>query len=447
MGAALATWHMGRVIAAYRHHPHHRRTLRQDVVAGWVGISQAQLSRIENGLAMKDLDKLTHWARTLGIPARLLWFKLPGEERIRPETDGRARTLDSPYEATVTELLRETQGDVPMQRRSFLLLTGASATAPALDLLMPGAPVLRAAQDGDRVSSELICVVERTVRQARELDDNEGSGSTLLWSGGIWQNLGKLIIESRHGSAVAARLHTAYIEMSEAYGWMLFDAGHRPQAQRVYQTGIRLAREAENRPDVHRATANLLASAAYSESWHGQHQEAATLLDVADNQAPRALTPPVRAVLASRRIALSGQQGDVGAIRSAEDQARSHLGAPRDGEEPWWSRWLSPQAIDAQTGRALLAAGWPDLAEPYLSSGIASRGQRRDRMLYASELAAARLQTGDLTGACAAAHAALALADQVDSHRVHDHLARVTKTMRRDHGTHLGVRSLLAEQT
>jgi hypothetical protein len=69
MREALASWHMGSVIAAYRSHPFHGRPLRQEIVAGWVGITQAQLSRIESGPAIKDLDKLIQWARTLGIPA------------------------------------------------------------------------------------------------------------------------------------------------------------------------------------------------------------------------------------------------------------------------------------------------------------------------------------------------------------------------------------------
>ncbi|MEK8143438.1 hypothetical protein NKH18_18935 [Streptomyces sp. M10(2022)] len=98
-----------------------------------------------------------------------------------------------------------------MHRRSFLLLSGAVATAPALDLLMAGTPALAAAQDGDRVSAQLTATVEQAVQQARELDDSEGSASTLLWAGGIWQNLGKLITESRYRVAEGVRLppHTS----------------------------------------------------------------------------------------------------------------------------------------------------------------------------------------------------------------------------------------------
>jgi tetratricopeptide (TPR) repeat protein len=68
---------MGAVIAAYRNHPFHGSPLRQETVARWMGLTQAQLSRIESGPAMKDLDKLIQWAELLEIPAHLLWFHLP----------------------------------------------------------------------------------------------------------------------------------------------------------------------------------------------------------------------------------------------------------------------------------------------------------------------------------------------------------------------------------
>ncbi|WP_238435510.1 MULTISPECIES: hypothetical protein [unclassified Frankia] len=36
---ALATWHMGRVIYAYRYHPWHGQALPQELVAGWLGLT------------------------------------------------------------------------------------------------------------------------------------------------------------------------------------------------------------------------------------------------------------------------------------------------------------------------------------------------------------------------------------------------------------------------
>src|SRR3981081_2481981 len=97
MRDALATWHMGLVVAAYRNHPFHGRPLPQETVAGWVGITQAQLSRIESGPPIKDLERLIEWARVLHVPPTLLWFKLPEHRlaRVREEP-GRPASEDGP---------------------------------------------------------------------------------------------------------------------------------------------------------------------------------------------------------------------------------------------------------------------------------------------------------------------------------------------------------------
>lgn len=101
---ALRNWHMGQVMYAYRVHPHHGRALSQEVVARWLGLTQAQLSRIESGAPPQDLGKLMSWAHSLGIPADLLWFKL---RSAQPQCTGdrSAVTSDQPHGDEVGELL------------------------------------------------------------------------------------------------------------------------------------------------------------------------------------------------------------------------------------------------------------------------------------------------------------------------------------------------------
>jgi hypothetical protein len=51
------------VCFAYRHNRlHDLGPLSQELVGGWFGIGQAQVSRIENGPLIQDLDKLIYWA-------------------------------------------------------------------------------------------------------------------------------------------------------------------------------------------------------------------------------------------------------------------------------------------------------------------------------------------------------------------------------------------------
>jgi len=81
---AFAAQHIGQVSRAFRKHPRHvalygKGGMPQGNVAGWINLTQAQISRIENGAPVRHLDNLAHWATTLRIPEHLLWFTLPGD--------------------------------------------------------------------------------------------------------------------------------------------------------------------------------------------------------------------------------------------------------------------------------------------------------------------------------------------------------------------------------
>ncbi|MCX5401316.1 XRE family transcriptional regulator [Streptomyces sp. NBC_00102] len=338
------------------------------------------------------------------------------------------RWLDSPGDAPMDALLREIiQGD-PMDRRNLLLLAGAAATAPGLALLI-GNGSAQAAERGGRLSSQLVGGIENSVRELRELDDTDGSTAGLLWAGGLWQSVARVVAHARDDSPTGRRLHTAFVELSEQYGWMLFDADLHPQAQRVYQTGMCLAREAAPSPDTRFATSNLLASAGYQASWLSQHSEARTFLDVAGRD-PGGLPPRLGAVIAERQIFAAGRRGDTEQLRRARDTAHNLLDKA-GGDGPWWSRWLSHHAIDAVTGRAWLAAQDPRAAEPYLTRSLTATDDAfpRDRMLAVLDLADTRRLQGEPHAALALTHEAAALAEQVHSPRAQNRLREITTAL------------------
>jgi transcriptional regulator with XRE-family HTH domain len=79
--ALIRERHIGHAVQSYRKHPFHgRRPISQETAARWLSVSQTQLSRIENGRPLYDLDRLIQWANILRIPPDLLWFALPDEE-------------------------------------------------------------------------------------------------------------------------------------------------------------------------------------------------------------------------------------------------------------------------------------------------------------------------------------------------------------------------------
>ncbi|MBP2336409.1 transcriptional regulator with XRE-family HTH domain [Saccharothrix coeruleofusca] len=119
MRAALASCEMGAVIRAFRTHPHHGRCISQRIAAAWVGVTQTRLSRIENGERIVNLNKLTRWAHVLGIPADLLWFRMPRGDTT-PQVPG-VTGRSSPDRSAMSQLSRRA------------LLTRAALALPALD--------------------------------------------------------------------------------------------------------------------------------------------------------------------------------------------------------------------------------------------------------------------------------------------------------------------------
>jgi hypothetical protein len=78
---------MGRVFTAYRNHPHHLKlfgkALNQETLGRWLGLTQAQVSRIEHSSRPETrLDILIDYAKVLQFPPDMLWFDMPNQSRF-----------------------------------------------------------------------------------------------------------------------------------------------------------------------------------------------------------------------------------------------------------------------------------------------------------------------------------------------------------------------------
>jgi tetratricopeptide (TPR) repeat protein len=85
--AAFASQHIGKVFKAYRNHPRHLqlfgKALNQELLGRWLGLTQAQVSKLENGRPEQNLETLRNYAKILHLPQHLLWFDFPGQSRLR----------------------------------------------------------------------------------------------------------------------------------------------------------------------------------------------------------------------------------------------------------------------------------------------------------------------------------------------------------------------------
>ena len=93
--AAARERHFGRLLRAYR--LVQTPPVQQTQLAGWLGITQGQLSRLERALTpVRDLVKLDHWSRVLHIPTHLLWFELSPDPSETPTAPPPRATVEEP---------------------------------------------------------------------------------------------------------------------------------------------------------------------------------------------------------------------------------------------------------------------------------------------------------------------------------------------------------------
>jgi len=416
MRDALATWHMGRVIAAYRTHPLHGRALSQEIVAGWVGITQAQLSRIESGPPIRDLDRLFQWARALRIPAHLLWFKLPEQ--------GSARELD--------ELVGQASGDgrlllgewTPERAASVLEMAtsdGVSETAPTLAIrmahewLVMEPPQIDEMRAGRQVGEGLVRAVERRVEQLRHMDDFIGGNDLHELVAKELRVTISILKEAAYGDMLGKRLLTIVGELCQLAGWTAADAGLHAAAGRYYTAGIHAAHESDNAP----LAANLISSLSYLYSNVGHPGEAVLLAHTAYVGARHGASATTQALLQERVAWAHARAGELRQTQRALGEAEVAYEKRDPDDDPPWVYWLDRDEIDVMAGRCYTELRQPRQAEPLLRSALDRYNEDlvRETLLYASWLADAYIQTGDIDEAVAQATRALTLSARVNSSR------------------------------
>ncbi|MEV0772755.1 helix-turn-helix domain-containing protein [Nocardia salmonicida] len=224
MRDALNTWHMGRVIYAYRLHPHHGRTLPQELIANWLGLTQAQLSRIEKGPAPEQLSRLTHWAQALQIPAEVLWFKLPGPTEDQPAVA--TRPEDETDVGLARWLLSDGSGPPPASGRTGDLQRIAFALDNAYRYF-----------DGSAID-----FFRDQLSTCKADDGSHGSATALPMA------LGVLAAVRRHCNDVKPSTRSSLLSLgadgAEFVGWLYRDLRQSAAAGYWYDRAIEMAQEA-----------------------------------------------------------------------------------------------------------------------------------------------------------------------------------------------------------
>lgn len=324
---AFTAQHIGQVSRAYRRHPHHiarygKDGISQEVVGGWLGLTQTQISRIENGPSVRHLDSLTHWARTLRIPEHLLWFRLPGDQLTHE------RTRDA-GQAAVSRL-------TPTRKLADLHSPPAPSVPVVGAALLPG---------DDHMAA---------MNSFRAADRQVGGG-----------HLYATVVKYLH-TEVAPRLFggehegdgqlsfTAAAALTEMAGWMAHDAGRDRAAERHFARSLDLVKIGGDR----QLAAHVLASLSHLAHHLGRPDEAIQYaLRGRDALAAGPRQPELIARLLAKQArgfaALGQQQECVQLLLQAETALTT---APAAESSPWVSQF-DEGSLASEVARCLLQLG------------------------------------------------------------------------------------------
>ncbi|HYV30877.1 MAG TPA: hypothetical protein VEO53_07230, partial [Candidatus Binatia bacterium] len=406
----------------------------QGVVAQWLGVTQGQLSRIENGAPVIHLDRLMYWARVFKMPAARLWFTLPDANTAPdmalaittsyfPPTDLETSALWESVD-TIEETSQFTRRDLTVDRREAVraaasVVFGSALLEPLERWLISPAEKHTAARPG-AVGHQEVIQIEHAAQLFREWDDQFGGGLRRKAVVGQLNEVADLLRDS-HPAEIRRRLFGVMAQLAETAAIMSWDSGEQLLAQRYYVLALRATKPAGDLAFA----ANVMAGMARQLLYLGHVSDALELVRIAQDSSAHLATPTIRAMLHTREAWGYARQGRLSAFRRATAKAEDALSEAYPSEDPHWIAYFDVAELAGTTGGRLLdlAHEQPALADEtgsYIEQAIRARGpgHLRSAALDHIGLAEARLIQGELEEAARLGHEAVAVIEQTRSDRV-----------------------------
>ncbi|WP_307826336.1 helix-turn-helix domain-containing protein [Micromonospora humida] len=430
---ALASRHLGRVIRAYRFHPYHGRSaFSQTVVAGWLGITQAQLSRVENGSPVVHLDRLAHWAKILGIPDTLLWFSLPDARLISsadparrtaaPEPDCHNRgnlvgspTLPASFEIPIKEV-------VTTDRRQFHTL----AALAGLGSMGEWGFLATLADESPSIGLEHVRLATSLVREFRQADAVAGANQLCDIAMHVHGRLSSWAAKARYSRDVGEALQASLADLAAQTAWLAIDAGRRVVARPYLNDAITRARLADDPQVEVRALAQLALLNGDSQPTESLH-----CADAALRISAGWATPRLRTLLHLRRACAFAALQDRSAFEREMRKARQELERGPHESDPEFIHFVNFQEVQGLEALSFFSLDQPRRAAEALRDAIAnsSPAHRRNQVYYRVRLAEATHREGDVNQAALMALGLLPEVKQMNSRRVTRHLADIRSAL------------------
>jgi len=332
---AFAARHIGKVCRAYRLHPHHAATygsggITQAPLGQWVGLTQAQVSRIETGPALKHLDTLAHWARILRIPSELLWFDMPGSQRY-------AAAKGSALGVEGTQ--KNQREEDAAKRREAITLVGKALTAVTAPGILSTVERVASGHRRERVDRRLVSAHEEVAEALAGLYRSTDPRSALPTAIAHADELLNLL-DAPMGDNERVALNAIVVGVHAQVGLWACHMHRSSLAYRYLATGCEVAAAAHDRLLRARALGALsyLFSSAPRGGQGGNPRRCLELLDEALDLAVHA-DPFTRGWLATWRADQHATLGDLSAAQVDVEAADLGLGSANGGQlEGFFSR-------------------------------------------------------------------------------------------------------------
>ncbi|MFD8933962.1 hypothetical protein ACFV0R_01660 [Streptomyces sp. NPDC059578] len=355
---------------------------------------------------------------------------------------------------TVALIGEFSRSDLMLARRGFLGTSLGLAAGPALIEPMqrwlvptPGAPRPEpddaALRRGNRLSQPELDLLESTTQMFRQWDAQCGGGLRRKAVVGQLHEVTDLLQEPQP-AATSQRLFKVAAELAELAGWMSYDVGLQPTAQKYFVLALHAAKEAGDKP----LGSYVLSSMSRQMIHLGRPDDALELIHLAQygsRDCASARTQAMLYAMEARAYANMGQPSKVKrAVRMAEDIFGDALEC--DEPEPDWIGFFTEAELNGENAHsfrdlAYVAGRSPTyaaLAEPVMNKAVElfakDEDHQRSYALNLIGMATVHLLQKEPEESARLAHEALAVAKRVRSERVNTRIRKTVDNAAREYG-------------
>ncbi|MGY0018964.1 transcriptional repressor NsdA [Streptomyces sp. cg35] len=357
---------------------------------------------------------------------------------------------------TVALIGEFSRSDLMLARRGFLgsslaLAAGPSLIEPMQRWLVPspgGAasrpePEASAQRRGNRLSKPELDLLESTTVMFRQWDAQCGGGLRRKAVVGQLHEVTDLLQEQQP-EATMKRLFKVAAELAELAGWMSYDVGLQPTAQKYFVLALHAAKEAGDKP----LGSYVLSSMSRQMIHLGRPEDALELIHLAQYGSRDCASPRTQSMLyamEARAYANMGQPGKCKrAVRMAEDTFTD--ADDWDDPDPDWIRFFSEAELHGENSHSFrdlaYVAGrsptYASMAEPLMQRAVELFGKdaehQRSYALNLIGMATVHLIQKEPEQSTVMAEQALGIARKVRSERVNTRIRKTVDTAVRDYG-------------